>query len=299
MAKTISNSTTGPVVLQPTDNPLTITGTGAVNATGSGVDGIDGPAGTTWNITNAGRVASSGGDGVSLASSGSIGNSGAISGVDGIVLRAGGSVTNLAGGSISASGARGSGFGVGAGVYVTGAAGTVTNNATISGGGYGVALAHGGTVTNNASILGAEDGVIFQGGVGALTNSGDITGTVDDGVALFSGGSVTNAAGKSISGLGTNGAGVFITGAAGTVTNNGSIAGANHFGVLVPSRRPGRAAPPPSIWRRAEMSRTIREDPSRTMFSAYSSPALPARLRTTAASPARNTAPSNSRTAAA
>ena len=47
MSKTISSSTTGPVVLRPTDNPLTITSTGTVTATGSGVDGIDAPAGTT------------------------------------------------------------------------------------------------------------------------------------------------------------------------------------------------------------------------------------------------------------
>jgi hypothetical protein len=231
MSKTISTSTTGPVTLAPADNPLTITSTGTVTSTGT--YGIGGAANTTWTITNYGAVASVGGDGISLAGAGIIGNSGAISGVDGLVLRAGGTVSNLTGGSISASGTVGSGLGVGAGVYITGASGTVTNNATISGGGYGVGLADGGMVTNTASILGGEDGVIFEGALGTLVNSGNITGTVDDGVALFAGGSVTNNAGASISGLGsTSGAGVFITGAAGTVTNNGSIAGVNHNGVL-------------------------------------------------------------------
>ena len=55
MATTISSSTTGPVVLGTADNPLYITSTGTVTSTGS-ADGIDGGAGTTWTITNAGVV---------------------------------------------------------------------------------------------------------------------------------------------------------------------------------------------------------------------------------------------------
>ncbi|MBV9590964.1 MAG: hypothetical protein JO310_15310, partial [Hyphomicrobiales bacterium] len=43
MSRTISSSTTGPVVLNAvTDNPLTLTSTGTVTSTGSGADGIDG-----------------------------------------------------------------------------------------------------------------------------------------------------------------------------------------------------------------------------------------------------------------
>jgi hypothetical protein len=51
MSRTISSSTTGPVVLATTDNPLTITSTGTVTSTGT-ADGIDGGTGTTWTITN-------------------------------------------------------------------------------------------------------------------------------------------------------------------------------------------------------------------------------------------------------
>ena len=133
MSKTISSSTTGPVVLGTADNPLYVTSTGMVTSTGS-ADGIDGGTGTTWTITNAGVVsASSAGNGVSLASSGIISNTGSISGKDALVLRGGGSVTNDVGGSISGLGARGVGLGSGAGVYITGGAGTVTNHGTISG----------------------------------------------------------------------------------------------------------------------------------------------------------------------
>ena len=72
MSRTISTNTTGPVVLGTADNPLSITSTGTVASAGSGVDGIDGGAGTTWTITNAGKVSSSGGNGVSLAGRGVI-----------------------------------------------------------------------------------------------------------------------------------------------------------------------------------------------------------------------------------
>ncbi len=99
------------------------------------------------------------------------------------------------------------------------------------------ALGAGGLVTNTSAITGGEDGVIVQGAVGTIANSGNITATVDDGVALFAGGSVTNASGASISGLGTLGAGVFITGGVGTVTNAGSISGPNHHGGADRGRR--------------------------------------------------------------
>ena len=51
MSRTISTATTGPVILNPTnDNPLYITG-GTVTSTGT-ADGIDGAAGTNWIIDN-------------------------------------------------------------------------------------------------------------------------------------------------------------------------------------------------------------------------------------------------------
>jgi hypothetical protein len=173
MPRIIFSQINGPVVLAPADNPLIITGTGTVTSTGS-ADGIDGGIGTTWTITNAGAVNASGGYGVSLAGAGVIGNTGAISGKDAIVLRAGGNVTNSAGGTISGLGALGQGLGSGAGVYIAGATGTVTNNGSISGGGYGVALAAGGMVTNTSSIVGGADGVIVRNAAGTVKNSGKI-----------------------------------------------------------------------------------------------------------------------------
>ncbi|MBV8447004.1 MAG: hypothetical protein JO124_03330, partial [Hyphomicrobiales bacterium] len=93
MSRTISSSTTGPVVLNAvTDNPLTITSTGTVTSSGSS-DGIDGGSNAaTWTISNAGKVSASGGAGISLASSAVVSNTGSISGVDAVVLHGGGSV---------------------------------------------------------------------------------------------------------------------------------------------------------------------------------------------------------------
>ena len=164
---------------------------------------------------------------------GSVVNAGSISGADGIWLAAGGGIQNQHGGRISGTGALGSGFTSGAGVYITGAAGNLANSGTISGGAYGVAFGRGGTVTNSASVLGGEDGVIIQGGIGSLTNSGSIVATVDDGVALFAGGTIDNAAGGWISGAGTLGAGVFVTGGSAVVANSGTIESLNHIGVLI------------------------------------------------------------------
>src|SRR5579864_2371971 len=139
MSTTISSSVTGPVVLAPaTDNPLYITSTGSVTSTGT-ADGIDGGAGTTWTISNAGVVSAAvTGNGMSLAGSGIISNTGSISGNDAVLLSAGGSVTNN--GSLSGLGALGVGITTGAGVYIGGAAGTVTNHSAISGVAYGVVL---------------------------------------------------------------------------------------------------------------------------------------------------------------
>jgi hypothetical protein len=201
--RTISSSVTGPIALQVRDNPVTITSTGKVTSTGTGNDGIDGPSGTTWTITNAGTVTSAAAYGIRLAGQGTISSSGLMSGRGGVALGAGGSVTNAAGGSIVATGSVGGGLSVGAGIYVTGASGTVANYGSISAGAYGVGLGHGGSVTNVSVISGGEDGIIIQGGQGTIVNSGRVTASVDDGVAEFSGGSVQNKAGASIAGGGS------------------------------------------------------------------------------------------------
>ena len=91
---------------------------------------------------------------------------------------------------------------------------------------YGVAIAGAGTVTNagTASLIEGEGGVSI-GGSGAVTNAGtiaaDAPGPGGVGVALGTGGSVSNASGGTIVG---SVAGVNPGGATGTVTNAGSIA---------------------------------------------------------------------------
>lgn len=234
MSKTITSSTTGPILLSASDNPLIITDHGSVAASGAGADGIDAPAGATWAIRNAGTVISASAFGMSLASSGMVTNAGSISGIDGLGLSAGGIVVNQSRGSITGNGAGGTGFGSGSGVYITGAPGQVTNRGVITGIGYGVALAAGGIVTNHGSILGGEDGVEIRGAPGSVVNDSTIKASVDDGVALFAGGSVSNSKNASISGAGANGAGVFITGGVGTVTNRGNISsGGSNLGILL------------------------------------------------------------------
>ena len=230
MARSISTSIAGPVILLGADNPLTITSTGEVIASGPAADGIDGAAGTTWTIHNAGTVSSSTRYGISLAGAGAITNSGAISGTDAILLQAGGSVVNNLGATIAGSGS-------GSGVRVTHGKGTVTNAGRISSGpvNYAVTLDGGGSVKNTGSLVGGEDGIRIQGALGTVVNSGLVQATVDDGVGLFAGGSVTNDAGGTIIGTGVGGAGIFITGGTGTVTNSGSIACTMHLGILLSS----------------------------------------------------------------
>ena len=120
-------------------------------------------------------------------------------------LSGGATLTNNAGGVITSTGTVGGGLGVGAGVYITGATGTVTNHASISGVAYGVALGGGGLVTNTGSISGGEDAVIIRAPSGRFQIPTPSSGTVDDGVALFAGGSVTNVSGASIVDHGTTG----------------------------------------------------------------------------------------------
>ncbi len=81
MAKTVSSATIGPLVLVPGYNPLTITTAGSATAPGIGVDAIDGAAGITWTIGNAGTVSAASGYGVFLAGEGVITNSGLITGI--------------------------------------------------------------------------------------------------------------------------------------------------------------------------------------------------------------------------
>jgi hypothetical protein len=221
-AGTISTAVTGPVALTAASNPLTITSTGTVTSTASGADAIDGAAGTTWTVINNGALKSTSGVGVSLASAGTVTNSGLVSGQTALTVRGGGSVTNS--GSLSASGAVGGGSSIGSGVFMA-TAGTVVNSGIVTAGAYGVALDAGGLVTNTNAITGGEDGVRITGSAGTVNNTGAIFATVDDGLGFFAGGSVSNGAGAVIGNKGTKGAGIYITGGTGTITNAGSISG--------------------------------------------------------------------------
>jgi uncharacterized protein with beta-barrel porin domain len=213
----------------PGGNPFTFANTSSVNTAG---DAVDGNNTVQWTLTNNGTL--TGANGIALQSQSTVTNAGAITGtgntpgfVAGVLLNAGGSVTNQTRGVISA--------GV-YGVYVKGAAGTVTNAGAITGLNVGVYLAAGGSVTNQAGgTIGNRysDGVRVYGGAGTVTNAGTITGGTflvlpSNGVDLMLGGSVTNQAGGAISGL-TNG--VFVNNTNGTVINAGSITGTFRYGV--------------------------------------------------------------------
>jgi FG-GAP-like repeat/FG-GAP repeat len=251
---TISSSVTGSVNLNAsTDNPLTITSTGSVTTTGSGVDAIYGGTAAAWTISNAGVVSSAGGDGivfelggmvtndagasitgdgtgiyVKYKASGTVTNSGNISASAinsvGVDLDDGGSVTNTSTGSIS-----GRYFGV----YINGAPGTVTNSGSIAGPAYeGVLLAKGGSITNLAGGTITGGAIFILSAAGTISNFGGIATTADDGVALFAGGSVMNAAGATISNTGGAGAGIFIQAATGNVANAGAISALDN-GILM------------------------------------------------------------------
>ncbi len=171
---------------------------------------------------NSGGSISGGTFGVfTTGASGTLSNSGSISGAHGVGLEAGGSVTNTASGSIA---------GQSAGVLAQGGAATLSNAGSISAtAGAGADIEGGGSITNlaGATVSGSTFGVFLTGGSGTVTNAGSISGGTYA-VELASGGSITNNSGGSISG-GTFG--VFTTGASGTLSNSGSISGAHGVGL--------------------------------------------------------------------
>ncbi len=186
-------------------NPTTIASTANVGNTAAGEAAVTGPAGTTWTLTNAGRISetgsgSSGSYGVSFASAGTITNAGSIFGTQaGIALAAGGAVTNQSGGQ------------------VTGDIGVFMANGT------------GATVSNAGSIGGSQAYGVWLGSTGTVTNAfgGVITGSYSrsDGAGVYLGGSgaVTNQPGGTIGGL----RGVYVLGGVATVMNAGHIVGSN------------------------------------------------------------------------
>ena len=173
-------------------------GAGGSNPIQQGPGGNGGAGGAGVVLVKAGDVVNQeiiegagGGGGGSGVASGAKGRPG-----NGVVLQAGGSVTN---GPDEATSALIQGY---QGVIVRGAAGTVTNYASISGTATGsvrggVALYDGGTVANqfDAQITGRE-GVTVEGAAGDVTNMGEIESSFASsglhGVWLQDGGSVTN-----------------------------------------------------------------------------------------------------------
>ena len=137
---------------------------------------------------------------------------------NGVVLDAGGSVTNETGGSI---------YGYYKGIYVKASAGTVVNDGTITAAnGLGVYLNAGGSVTNETggSIIGYYAGIFIKGSSGTVINLGTVTGRAKtyNGVYLGAGGSVTNESTGKISGS-TYGVDIHL--GTGTVENAGTITG--------------------------------------------------------------------------
>ena len=187
---TISSSTTIGITLSAPRyvNPIVVNPGVTISNTG---DALYGPPLGSWTIENYGSILSTAAYGIDLT---------------------GGSVTNAAAGSIT---------GRYTGVYIGGGAGTVVNSGSIVGAAnFGVHLDSGGLVSNSGSIRSgsaAAVGVEISGAAGTVINSGSIGGA-GKGIALFAGGSVTNAA------PGTIGGGVLIVSATGTVVNSGTIA---------------------------------------------------------------------------
>ena len=191
-----ASSTIGVVLTSPSyANPVVINPDVTISSNGDGVYANTG----VWTIQNAGNIAASGTNG------------------RGVELQSGGSVTNAASASIS---------GVYRGVEISGGAGVVINDGSITSAlGAGVKLQFGGSVTNaaSASITARYRGIVISGGAGTVVNDGSIASPLGAGIKLESGGSVTNAVSASVT---AGYRGVFIYGGVGTLLNDGSIVGA-------------------------------------------------------------------------
>ena len=155
-------------------------------------------------------------------------------GIVGVSLGSGGSITNEAGATINAHG----GIKVSSGVTTVTNAGAITAS-TVGIGGNAVALYGGGSITNKAgaTITGGY-GILLFSSSGTVTNAGDITGYISPGgnllfatgVCIEAGGAVNNQGTGAISGYHT---GVWLMGGGGSVTNQaGGTISAHDIGLL-------------------------------------------------------------------
>jgi uncharacterized protein with beta-barrel porin domain len=207
-----------------TGNPFTITA-GAIISAPLGSNGVSGANGTVWALTNLGTIR---GDTGVVLGSGTISNSGSITGTAqyGVALGSG-SVTNMGGATIT---------GNQDGIQASGTD-TVFNHGAIQGtgaGSSGVLLLGGGSVSNlgsSATISGVTNGVKAGLGLGGntVTNEGTISSLGGFGVYLgAAGGSVTNSVTSArIQGVA---AGIYSRGAT-TVINSGLIDGSSSLGI--------------------------------------------------------------------
>ncbi|MGC2411840.1 MAG: hypothetical protein WA459_03960, partial [Stellaceae bacterium] len=223
-------ASSGNAIYGSTSQAWTVVNSGLVEATGYLGDGVY-LKGAASLVTNSGTIAATQGRGILLADGGTVMNTGMINGSPGVgvYMSLGGYVGNSAGGLIEG----------GIGVRILGAAGTVTNSATILGkitsigGPTGVVgLYKGGSVANTGTgLIEGYTGVYIAGAAGTITNSGTIVaagiGGFGIGVNLGAGGSVGN------TGLIEGYDGVAISGSAGTVTNSGTIESASARGVFL------------------------------------------------------------------
>ncbi len=203
-------------------DPLRITASAQV----SGTYGVVGSTAAAWSIANFGTV------------TGARGASGGGSYGYGIMLAAGGRITN---GSEGDPLARISGADSAIDIRV--AAGSIVNHGTIAGAArYGIRLEAGGSIVNgapdgNAALITAQGqsyngraydarAVIGVGGAaGTVTNFGTIAGAAYDAVSLLAGGSVKNGSKTDRTGLiSASSVGVLMDGG-GSVVNDGTIAG--------------------------------------------------------------------------
>ena len=200
-------------------SPLTITASGGV--TSSSGNAIYGPSTQPWTLANYGTVEANG-NGVYLLNGGVVGNTGLIQGYNGVVISTAttsgvGTVTNSgtiigthSNGVVLQAGGRVTNTGTGLikgyfGIYIDGGAGTVNNSGTIIGTqANGVVLLDGGSVTNTGTgLIEGYFGVATSPtnpGVTTVTNSGTIIGRTNNGVALDEGGTVIDSG--TISGAG-------------------------------------------------------------------------------------------------